>query len=115
MHFCLSFFQDQHLVVNHWCEVCKQTYRNDPKFSDEQVLANSADHSVCIFWMHDSIVEPHCSNFRISTAIFPVSECLGVLRYIRNVSHACKYVERTKRQDVYQIKERRDKTISLLT
>ena len=37
-------------------------------------------NSVCIFWTHDSIVEPHCSNFRISTAIFRVSELLGVLQ-----------------------------------
>ena len=64
-------------------------YRNDPKFSDGQVLANSADpdrsslirvytvcNSVCIFWMHDSKVEPHCSNFRISTAVFRVSKFL---------------------------------------
>ena len=37
--------------------------------------------SVCMFWTHDSIVEPHCLNFRISTAIFRVSDYLGVLRY----------------------------------
>ena len=30
------------------------------------------------------MVEPHCSNFRINTAIFRVSEFLGVLRnYVR--------------------------------
>ena len=29
--------------------------------------------------MLDSIVEPHCSNFRISTAVFRVSEYLGFL------------------------------------
>ena len=39
-------------------------------------------NSVCIFWTHDSKVEPHCSNFRISTAVFRVSEYLGVLRYL---------------------------------
>ena len=62
-------------------------YPNDPKFSDEQVWANSVDpdqmapsslirvhtvcHVVCIFWMHLSMVKPYCSNFRIITANFP--------------------------------------------
>ena len=36
-------------------------------------------HSVCIFWTHYSMAEAHCSNFRIITAIFRVSEYLGVL------------------------------------
>ena len=69
-------------------------YRNAPKFSDGQVLANGADpdqtapslirvytvcDSVCIFCTHDTIVESHCLNFRISTAIFLVSEFLKVL------------------------------------
>ena len=38
-------------------------------------------HSVCIFWTHNSMVEPHCSTFRIITAIFRVSESLGNLPY----------------------------------
>ena len=37
-------------------------------------------NSVCIFWTHDSKVEPHCSIFRISTAVFWVSEFVWVLR-----------------------------------
>ena len=58
-----------------------QSYRNDPKFSDRYAWANSADpdqtaplirvytvcHSVCIVWPHDSMVEPHSSNFRVIT------------------------------------------------
>ena len=54
-------------------------YRNDPKFSNSYAWANSADpdqrsslirvytvcHSVCIVWTHDSMVEPHSSNFRV--------------------------------------------------
>ena len=31
-------------------------------------------HSVSIFWTHYSMVEPHCSNFRIITAVFWVSQ-----------------------------------------
>ena len=56
-------------------------YRNESKFSDRYAWANSADpdqtaplirvytvcHSVCIFWTHYSMVEPHCSNFRVIT------------------------------------------------
>ena len=37
-------------------------------------------HSVYMFWMHYCTV--HCSNFRITTTIFQVSEYLGILRYI---------------------------------
>ena len=66
-------------------------YRNDPKFL---VWANSVDpdrsslirvyticHSVCIFWMHYSMVVPQCSNFKIITPIFRVSKYLGILQY----------------------------------
>ena len=66
----------------------KYYYRNDPKFSDRQAWANSADpdqtapslirvytvcHSVCIVWTHYCMVKPHSSNFRVITTI-----CLGV-------------------------------------
>ena len=33
-------------------------------------------HSVCIFWTQYCMIKPHCSKFRIITAIFPVSEFL---------------------------------------
>ena len=62
-------------------------YRNDPKFSDRQVWANRADpdqtvcHSICIFWMHYSMVKQPCSNFRVITANLWVSKLLGVLQY----------------------------------
>ena len=63
------------------------TYYNDPKFSDRQAWANSVDsdqtavpeqsdqgctvsHSICNFWTHYSMIEPHCLNFRIITSIF---------------------------------------------
>ena len=69
-------------------------YRNDPKFSDRQAWANSADpdqtaprnslirvytvcHSACIVGTHYSIVEPHSSNFRGVRIFrtFTVSSC----------------------------------------
>ena len=64
-------------------------YHNDPKFSDRQVWANSADPDQtahqglhCLqFRLHLS-VELHCSNFRVITTIFWMSEYLGHLRYI---------------------------------
>ena len=74
---------------------CFSEYRNDPKFSDRSVWANSAEpdqtapslsrvytvcNSVSIFWTHYSMVEPHCSNFRVITTIFWVFEYLGNLR-----------------------------------
>ena len=78
------------LHVNNNC----YDYRNDPKFSDRQVYANSADpdqtaprgavwpgseeqsdlgqirvytvcNTICIFWMHYSTVKPSCLNFRV--------------------------------------------------
>ena len=72
------------------CQVSQNintTYRNDPKFSDRYVWANSADpdqtaprsslirvytvcHSVCTVWTHYSMIEPHISNFRAITTIF---------------------------------------------
>ena len=75
-------------------------YRNDPKFSDRYVWANSADpdqeqsdqglhwansadpdrlllirvytvcHSLCIIWTRYTMVEPHSSNFRVITTNF---------------------------------------------
>ena len=66
-------------------------YRKDPKFSDRQVSANSADpdqtapslirvytvcNSGCIFWVHYSSVKPSCSNFRVITA-----NVLGVRKF----------------------------------
>ena len=70
---------------------------NDPKFSDRQAWANSADpdqtapwsslirvytvcNFLCIFWTHYSKVKPPCSTFRAITANFPVSKFLGVLQ-----------------------------------
>ena len=37
---CLQYFRCFHY---HTCQYCKQAYRNDPKFSDGQVWANSVD------------------------------------------------------------------------
>ena len=58
-------------------------YRNDPKFSNRQVWANSVEpdqeHSDwslhCLlfhrhFWIHYSMVKPPWSNFRVTTAKF---------------------------------------------
>ena len=39
-------------------------------------------HSVCIFWTHYSMVNPHRSNFRIIKSIFWESEYLGIIRYL---------------------------------
>ena len=69
-------------------------YRNDPKFLDRHVWANSANPDqtalrpgstlfailFASFGLHYSMVDKHCSNFRIITAIFRVFEYLGILR-----------------------------------
>ena len=59
---------------------CTGNYRNDPNFLDRSSLIRvyTVCHSVCIFWTHYSMTEPHFSIFRInnSRAIFQVSEFL---------------------------------------
>ena len=67
-------------------------YHDDPKFLDKiglgkqcrprsdcsSISVYTVCHSVCIFWTHYSMVEPHCSNFRIVAAMFWESEYLGM-------------------------------------
>ena len=69
-------------------------YHKNPKISDGQIWATSADpdqtaprsslirvytvcNSLCIFWMHNSKEMPSYSTFRVITANFRVSEILG--------------------------------------
>ena len=74
-------------------------YRKVPKISDRQVWANSVDPDQSDRCLHClpfllrlftltqyCMVKPLCSNFRIITATFSVSEFLGILRYIMNGS-----------------------------
>ena len=73
-------------------------YSNDPKFLDiglgkqckprsdcSSIRVYTDWHSVCTFCTYYSMVEPRCSNIRIITAIFQVSEYLGVLQYLHNI------------------------------
>ena len=55
------------------------------------IRVHSGYHSVFIISMHYSMVKPHCSNFRIITAIyFWVSEFLLIfLFYFPNLSNPC--------------------------
>ena len=90
----ISYFKDKWLVVLNFLMMKLREiknilrYHNDPKFSDRQVYANSADpgqtartwsslirvytvcHSVCIFGTHYTKVKPLCSTFRVITANF---------------------------------------------
>ena len=43
----------------------------------------SGAYTVCIFWMHYSIVQPHCSNFRTITATLWVFEFLWRLSVVQ--------------------------------
>ena len=74
-------------------EICRPLqYRNDPKFSDRKVWANSADPDQTaprsslfaipvIFWTKYPKVCALCLNFREITDNFLVCENLGTLRY----------------------------------
>ena len=53
----------------------------------KQRMANpdqTAPRSICILQTHLSIVESHCSKFRIITAIFRVYRMLGFIRFYLN-------------------------------
>ena len=68
------------------CMFILYAYRNVPKFSDREVLANNVDPDQtspqglhCLpfrqhLWTNYSVVKQYCSNFRVTTAIFRVSE-----------------------------------------
>ena len=73
----------------------------DSKFSDS-FRANTVDpdetavwsgrctvcHSICISWTHYSVIEPHCSECRVTTAIFQVSEYLSPVKRICVFEHS---------------------------
>ena len=62
------------------CFVCLgQQYR--PRSDCSLIRIYKVCHSICIFWMHYSMVGSHCSHSRIITAIFRVSKFLGFLQY----------------------------------
>ena len=78
----------------------KTTYRNDLKFLDRQVWANSIDpwwsslirayivcYSVCIFQMNYCMVKPQCSHFRIITAFFGGVQNQNLSVYFENEPH----------------------------
>ena len=60
-----------------WCstDVLYGRYRNDMKYSDTHVWANglkgavSSGSTLFTFLFATSVIKPHCSNFRIITAI----------------------------------------------
>ena len=63
-------------------------YRNDPKFSDRQVWANSADPDQTADQRLDGLpfrLQP-CPNFRVITANVWTSELLGVLWYTTSIT-----------------------------
>ena len=44
--------------------------RTDSDFKISVALVYTVCHSVCTIWTHNSMVNPHCSIFRMITAIF---------------------------------------------
>ena len=53
------------------CIDLRWTLEQDQSAPRGAVWSESAvSHSICIFWTYYSMVEPHCLNFRITTAIF---------------------------------------------
>ena len=39
-------------------------------FRSSLIRVYTVCHSICIFWTHSCMAKPHCSNFRLTTAIF---------------------------------------------
>ena len=70
---------------------CSFWYRNDPNFFGQIGLGKQCRrrsdcdqglhcfNSICIFWMHSSIVKPPCSNFRVIKTNFLRVRILGLL------------------------------------
>ena len=73
---------DTVMILSFWIDRSWRTVQTQIRLKNSLIRVYTVCNSDYIFWMHDSKVEPHCSNFRISTAVFRVSEFLGVLRYL---------------------------------
>ena len=51
------------------------------QYGPSLIRVHTVCHSVCICWTYYFMIEPHCSNFKMITAICWVSEYLGLLQY----------------------------------
>ena len=71
----LSFRTDRPEKTRSDCSRSRSTL-----FRSSLIWVYTVCNSICIFWSHYSMVEPHCSNFRTITAIFRQSKYLGILR-----------------------------------
>ena len=56
-----------------------QTVHTQIRLRSSLIRVYTVCHSVCIVWIHQSMVEPHSSNFRVITTNVWVSEYLGNL------------------------------------
>ena len=77
-----------HNYPRYWCTVLFLSFQTDRSRQTVQTQIRSSLIRVCtvcyfvyIFWTHFSTVKPRCSNFRMITTIFSVSEFLGFLLY----------------------------------
>ena len=57
------------------------TMKHSPYATRPRCMINvyTVCHCVCVFWKHYSGVQPHCSNFRITTAIFSSVQIFRIL------------------------------------
>ena len=84
------------MFLFHDLEYKKCSVMKSSKLADSQVRANNleprqeqSDHvcsSSCIFWTHYCLVKPHCSHFRIITAVFP-----GIQKVLWYTPWLCKF------------------------
>ena len=67
------------MILNFWADMPRQTVQTQIRLL-LLIKVYSVCHSVCIVWTHYSMVESHCSNFRVIT-----TNILGV-RLFRNLT-----------------------------
>ena len=58
----------------------EQSDQSDSSYRSSLIRVYTVCHSICTFWKHYPMVKPRCSNFRVITAVFWVSEFLRFLR-----------------------------------
>ena len=72
-------YLDTVMILSFWTDRSWQTMQPE---QSSLLRVYTVCNSVCIFWMHYSMVKPLCLNFMVITANIWVSEYLGILQYV---------------------------------
>ena len=73
----IKFFKHFKVSQRHTVIILSFRTKRSCSYRSSLIRVYSVCHSVCLFWMHYHMVKKHCSNFRVITANFQVTEFLG--------------------------------------